>query len=134
MTHEDIKILILEDTESDVFLINRQLSKSGLKYSLDVVTNKEGFIDYMEKNTPHIILSDYILPDFNGLEALHYILDLKRNIPFIIITGAINEDTAVNCIKSGADDYLTKEKLIRNRSIAKGRNLYRHCSPNCSRG
>ncbi len=113
MTLEDIKILILEDTESDVFLINRQLSKSGLKYSLDVATNKKGFIDYMDNNTPDIILSDYVLPDFNGLEALRYILDMKKNIPFIIITGAINEETAVKCIKSGADDYLTKENLIR---------------------
>ncbi len=108
-----IKILILEDVQSDIFLIERQLKINNLNYTLKQTDNKKGFIDYLTSFEPDIILSDYNLPGFNGLDALSIIIKHPIYIPFIIITGALDDETAVSCIKAGADDYLTKEKLTR---------------------
>jgi len=108
-----IKILILEDTESDIFLIERQLKKGKLNYELKLTDNQQGFEEYLKSFEPDIILSDYYLPNFTGLDALKIVTKHSVYIPFIIITGALDEETAVSCIKAGADDYLTKEKLTR---------------------
>lgn len=108
-----IKIQILEDTDSDVFLIERQLKKASVNYNHIHSKNREEFIEHLDSFKPDIILSDYSLPGFNGLEALNIVLQTKTYIPFIIVTGALDEETAVSCLKAGADDYLTKENLTR---------------------
>ena len=108
-----VKILLLEDVESDAYLIERQFKKGNLEYTFEVVNNKSDFLESLNSRTPHIILSDYYLSDINGLEALSLLRKINKNIPFIIVTGALDEETAVKCIKAGADDYLTKEKLTR---------------------
>ncbi len=78
-----------------------------------MVDNKPDFIREITDFNPDLILSDYSLPQYSGLEALHHVLSLSYYIPFIIVTGSINEDTAVECIKQGATDYVTKENLVR---------------------
>ncbi len=108
-----IKILILEDSESDVFLIERRLKKSKFKYTLKHTDSECEFQKYVLSFQPDVILSDYNLPGFTGLDALSFVIKLPEYIPFIIVTGALDEETAVSCIKAGADDYLTKEKLTR---------------------
>jgi len=110
---EPVKILLLEDVESDAYLIERQFKKGNLEYTFEVVNNKSDFLESLNSRTPHIILSDYYLSDINGLEALSLLRKTNKNIPFIIVTGALDEETVVSCIKAGADDYLTKEKLTR---------------------
>lgn len=108
-----IKILILEDVLSDVFLIERQLKNGNLNYKLELVRNKNDFIDSFKSNNYNIIISDFHLPDTDGIEILNFVRQSNKNIPFIIVTGALDEETAVKCIKAGADDYLTKENLTR---------------------
>ncbi len=108
-----IKILILEDFVSDIFLIERQFKRNKLNYKLKHTDNKTDFEKYLKTFKPDIILSDYNLPDFNGLDALSIVVQHPTYIPFIIVTGALDEETAVACIKAGADDYLTKENLTR---------------------
>ena len=108
-----LKILMLEDLPSDVELIKRELNKNGFQYQLISVDNKNDFEKGLSDYRPELILSDYSLPSFTGLEALKIVLDQRINVPFIIVTGSINEETAVECIKAGAWDYITKENLLR---------------------
>ncbi|MCF6184692.1 MAG: ATP-binding protein [Bacteroidales bacterium] len=110
---DSIKILLLEDVKSDVFLIERQLKKNKINYILKVIDNKSEFKNDFKNFNPDILISDFYLPDFTGIDALLFLKKSNINIPFIIVTGALDEETAVNCIKAGADDYLTKEKLSR---------------------
>ena len=109
-----LKILILEDIKTDLELNVRVLKKElNRKFEYKHAKNKTEFIQFLNDYNPDIILSDYQLPAFTGLEALNLTLETKRDIPFIIITGSINEETAVSCMKAGAWDYVIKDKLIR---------------------
>ena len=108
-----LKILLLEDLPEDADLISRTLKKNELNFKLLIVDNKTDFVREITDFDPDLILSDYSLPQYSGLEALHHVLGLSYFIPFIIVTGSINEDTAVECIKQGATDYVTKENLVR---------------------
>jgi PAS domain S-box-containing protein len=110
---DKLKMLLLEDLPTDADIINRTLIKNELNFKLLVVDNKPDFVREVADFNPDLILSDYSLPQYSGLEALHHVLSLSYYIPFIIVTGSINEDTAVECIKQGATDYVTKENLVR---------------------
>ncbi|HPT04489.1 MAG TPA: PAS domain S-box protein, partial [Bacteroidales bacterium] len=67
----------------------------------------------LENFKPHIVVSDYMLPSFNGLKALQLVQKISPDIPVIILTGSMNEDTAVDCMKAGATDYVIKEHIKR---------------------
>ncbi|MBN2349048.1 MAG: PAS domain S-box protein [Bacteroidales bacterium] len=108
-----LRILMLEDLPSDVELIKRELDKNSLQYDMISVDNKSEFQKQLLGYSPDLILSDYSLPSFTGLEALQLVIKHGDKIPFIIVTGSINEETAVECIKAGASDYITKENLLR---------------------
>lgn len=107
-----LKVLILEDSILDVELIRIKL-KSEFEFTDRVVYDKVEYAKEIVKFIPDIILSDYSMPQFTGLEALTILQESSFNCPFIIITGAIDEETAVACIKAGADDYLLKDRLVR---------------------
>jgi DNA-binding NtrC family response regulator len=70
----------------------------------------------LDSNPPDIILSDFTLPQFDGLQALRILQKRKLDIPFILVTGTRSEEVAVDCIKEGADDYILKASLMRLRS------------------
>lgn len=109
-----LKVLVLEDVENDFELIQIELTTS-LAYDLEFkwVNNRQSFTDALENFNPDIILSDFNLPQFNGLEALK--LSAKNNplIPFIIVTGSLTEEVAAESIMMGAWDYVVKERLHR---------------------
>ena len=107
-----LRILLVEDSELDVELIRAKL-RPEFSYTDRVVYEREDFTKELENFEPDIILSDYSMPQFNGLEALEILKNSNFQRPFIIITGAIDEETAVSCIKAGADDYLLKDRLTR---------------------
>jgi len=107
------KMLLLEDNESDAFLLKRKILKGMPKVEIKHVENEKQFVESINYFNPDIILSDFSLPGFSGLDALKIVRAEENHIPFIIVTGAIDEETAVKTIKSGADDYLTKDNLIR---------------------
>ncbi|MGD9977309.1 MAG: response regulator [Bacteroidales bacterium] len=111
--NKPVKILLLEDVETDAQLAEREVKKTIPHYELKWVDNKEDFIDALNKFCPEIIISDYQLPSFDGLSALKIKQLYRPGIPFIIFTGSINEDTAVECMKAGATDYIIKEHLKR---------------------
>lgn len=109
----ELRILILEDIPEDAELLQRIMSETKMQFTARVVDNKGDFLKELKDFKPDIILSDYSLPQFTGLEALELTKEIDPSTPFIIVTGSINEETAVECIKTGAVDYLIKDHLIR---------------------
>ncbi len=111
--NELIRILHLEDSFEDAELIRRKLNNIFKDCSIKHTDNRDEYVKALDSFEPDIILSDYGMPHFNGLEALKIAQDYDDKIPFIILTGSINEETAVKCIRAGANDYIIKEHLIR---------------------
>jgi signal transduction histidine kinase/DNA-binding response OmpR family regulator len=108
-----LKILFIEDVIEDAELIWLELKKRNISFSKVLVDNQENYLESIEKFGPDLIISDYSLPEFDGLTALHLRNDIVPLTPFIIVTGSVNEEVAVECIKAGADDYVLKERLSR---------------------
>lgn len=121
---QELKILILEDSLLDVELIRLKL-KNDFSFKDKVIYQKENFINELNSFKPDIILSDYSMPQFTGLEALSMLKESDYICPFIIITGALDEETAVACIKAGADDYLLKDRMVRLAAAIK-QSLHQH--------
>ena len=110
---KSLRILFVEDLPGDMELAVRELRKSGMEFtSLRVDTGKE-FQKALNEFNPEIVISDYALPSFDGMQALKLSKAHDSTIPFIILTGSMNEETAVECMKAGADDYVIKEHLSR---------------------
>jgi len=108
-----IKILFVEDIPSDNELAVRELKKTGMFFSHIVVETAETFLAALDDFKPDIVISDYSMPLFDGMRALKLSLKHDPFLPFIILTGAINEEVAVECMKSGASDYLIKGHISR---------------------
>jgi len=113
MNTQELRILHLEDLSSDAALAKRAISNVIDKFSIHVVETESDFISELEEFNPHIVVSDYQLPSFNGLSALKIVLEKTPLTPVIILTGSMNEDTAVECMKAGACDYVIKEHTKR---------------------
>jgi two-component system response regulator len=105
---DEIKILIVEDNPHDEELIKREIAKAGIDFISICVETKEAYLDSLAGFKPDIVLSDYMLPHFNGMTALKLTLEFAPHLPFIIVTGSMNEETAVECMKAGASDYVIK--------------------------
>ena len=110
---EKIKVLILEDLPSDAELAEREVKSVLKNYKTMVADTEQGFIKALENFKPDLIISDYKLPTFDGMKALQITRKKEEYIPFIILTGSMNEETAVECMKAGADDYVIKEHIKR---------------------
>jgi two-component system cell cycle sensor histidine kinase/response regulator CckA len=108
-----LQVLIVEDSEDDAFLLVRELRRSGYDPNFERVDTPEAMAAALEKQSWDVILSDYVMPRFDGLAALKLLQRTGLDIPFIIVSGSIGEDTAVAAMKAGANDYLMKEKLAR---------------------
>lgn len=112
-----LQILLLEDSREDVDLIDRVLTRGGINFALHVVKKKEEYEDALYRLQPDIILSDHSLPQFNSIEAMQIWREYQSknnvSIPFILITGSVSEEFAVQSIKAGADDYILKDRLKR---------------------
>lgn len=108
-----LKILMLEDSADDAGLIQHQLKRSGLDFVTKMVETKDDFEKAIKIFKPDIILSDHSMPNFNSTQALKLYRELNCRIPFILVTGAVSEEFAVQTIKDGAADYLLKNNLTR---------------------
>lgn len=111
--NKELRILVLEDDEEDLEAIEYTLTKAALPFKTTRVDTRDEFIAALKKNDADVILSDHFLPQFNSLEALSIYKDSGVQIPFILVTGAISEEFAVNTLKQGADDYILKSNLTR---------------------
>ena len=108
-----LRILILEDVPSDAELVERELRGAGLAFDSRRVDTRKDFVDALEEFHPTIVLADYQLPQFDGMSALKLAFQRSPGIPVVIVTGSISEETAVECIKAGAMDYVIKDHLAR---------------------
>lgn len=107
------KILLVEDLPSDAELALYETGKVLKAFDYKVVDNREAFLLEFESFQPDIIISDYQLPSFDGMTALKLSIERDPLIPVIILTGSMNEDTAVECMKAGATDYVIKGHIKR---------------------
>ena len=109
-----LRVLILEDLPSDAELAQREL-RAVLKNdpTVKVVDTEDGFVKALKVFKPDLIISDYMLPTFDGLSALKIRQDISPYTPFVMLTGSVNEEIAVECMKAGADDYVIKEHIKR---------------------
>ena len=113
MLSDVLRILILEDVPMDAELVEYELARARIPFLSHRVDSREGFLDALEQFGPDLILSDYTLPRFDGMTALSLAKERAPSIPFLIVTGSVNEETAVGCMKAGATDYLLKSNLAR---------------------
>lgn len=110
---EELRILIVEDVPSDADLAEREISKVIPSRRYHRVETREDFEKALYEFKPDLIVSDYQMPSFNGMMALKIALELAPQVPFIMHTGSMNEDFAVECMKAGATDYVIKEHMKR---------------------
>ena len=111
------RILILEDEAWDAELAQRLLADAGLAFAAVVVDTRASFVEQIAAFRPDIILSDYHLPGFSGSEALKIAQELHPDIPFIIWSGVLGDEAAVELIKQGATDYVLKDRPARLPSV-----------------
>lgn len=108
-----IKILLVEDSPDDAELLLWQLSKSSLNVDCERVDCAHDMIRALDAGGIDLVISDYILPGFSGLAALEIIKSRGDDLPFLIVSGKVGEDTAVEAMKAGAHDYILKGNLAR---------------------
>ncbi len=108
-----LRVLIVEDSEDDTLLLVRELKRGGYDPIFERVDTPEAMAAALEIQTWDIVIADYVMPHFSGLNALKLLQKSGLDIPFIIVSGSIGEDTAVAAMKAGANDYLMKNKLAR---------------------
>ena len=109
-----LRVLILEDNPDDLALTLRELQRGGYEPDYRNVQTEAQLHDAMESETDwEIILSDYLLPGYNAMAALALVQAYKRDIPFLVLSGTVGEEVAVETMKAGAHDYLMKDSLTR---------------------
>jgi signal transduction histidine kinase len=107
-----VKVLILEHEPDDIELLRHELNKGGLRYESIVVQEREPYQEALREFRPDIVLSDYVLPRFDGASAFRLKEEISPETPFIIVSGTIGEENAVQLIKAGVTDYVIKDKLF----------------------
>jgi len=107
-----LQVLFLEDRPADADLVLYELKRAGYQISHQRVDTR---VDYLAaiQESPDLILADYNLPQFTALQALRLLQESGLDIPFIVLTGSISEEAAVETMKQGAADYLLKDRLSR---------------------
>jgi two-component system sensor histidine kinase UhpB len=108
-----LKILMLEDSSTDAEIVQRLLKKELTDSTIRLVMDKGAFMDALQHFKPDIILADNSLPQFNATEALTLVKENNLSIPFIMVTGTVSEEFAASIIRSGADDYILKDRMAR---------------------
>ena len=109
----ELHILILEDVPTDAELIKDELGEAGMIFTSRCVEDRAAYLEALDEFCPDIILSDYSLPSFDGLSALKLAVGKCPDVPFIFVSGALGEETAIDLLKQGATDYVLKSRLSR---------------------
>lgn len=111
--HKHLKVLFLEDSEDDAALIIRQLEKDGFKLSFKRVDCEPDMRQALECQEWDAVISDYVMPGFDSRVGLQLLKEYGLDIPFIVVSGKIGEETAAAAMKAGANDYIMKNNLVR---------------------
>ncbi len=113
LSAEDVRILFVEDNPLDVELCRLQLERDGLHFEWRSTASEAGVRSALREFQPDIVISDYSMPGFSGRDALNLIHRLDPKLPVIVLSGAITEDVAVECLQEGATDCLAKQTMPR---------------------
>ncbi len=108
-----LRILHLEDDPNDCALVQSTLEDEGINCAITCVQTRDDFVTALDRGNVDLILSDYGLPTFDGFAALEIAQKQCPEIPFILVSGMLGEEAAVAAMKSGATDYLLKDRLAR---------------------
>lgn len=108
-----LRLLIIEDVPEDAELIRLALEAENILFSCDIVSTEKECSEYLSSRVYDGVLSDYRLPGFTGLRTFEILKQSGQDIPFILITGSLGEEAAVECIKAGMTDYVLKDRLFR---------------------
>jgi signal transduction histidine kinase len=108
-----LRLLLVEDSPSDAEIEITELRRSGFDVSADVADNGERVRELLATSSYDLILADYNLPTFTGMETLGILRERNLSIPVILVTGALSSETAVECVKQGVTDYVLKDHLAR---------------------
>jgi len=107
------QILFLEDNPDDVELIEHELTDAGMKFMSRRIDKKNQFLNEVADFSPDIILADYSLSMFNGVQAFRMLKEKNMIVPFILVTGVLSEELALECLKEGIDDFILKSSFKR---------------------
>ena len=108
-----LRVLYIEDSPHDAKLCLRQLEQAGYELSARLVTSREEFEEDLRTQPYDVVLADYRTPTWSAMEALEALKQVDKDLPFIIVTGTLGDEGAVECIKRGATDYVLKDRPAR---------------------
>jgi signal transduction histidine kinase/CheY-like chemotaxis protein len=108
-----LRILLLEDDDTDAQLVKDYLEASQFDCEIIRAQTRAEFLTALKNSEIGLILADYQLPSFDGLSALEFALSIRPDLPFILVSGKLGEETAIEALKRGATDYILKTRLSR---------------------
>jgi two-component system cell cycle sensor histidine kinase/response regulator CckA len=108
-----LRVLLVEHEVGDVELCVNVLTAAGYALKIDVVAVPDDYVRHLDKDVYDVVLSDYNIPGWSGMDALLLLRQRGKDIPFILVTGALGEETAVSCMQQGVADYILKDRLAR---------------------
>ncbi len=108
-----LRVLVIEDVPSDAEIEIAELRRNGFDVAADIVDTGDRVREHLGRTNYDIILADYSLPNFRGMETLDILRQKNLSTPLILVTGALSSETAVECVKQGATDYVLKDHLAR---------------------
>ncbi|HZQ20336.1 MAG TPA: ATP-binding protein [Terriglobales bacterium] len=108
-----LRLLVVEDSLSDAEIQVAELRRNGFDVSADITDTGDRVREFLATISYDLILADYSLPNFSGMETLDILREKHLSIPVILVTGALNSETAVECVKQGVTDYVLKDHLAR---------------------
>src|SRR5262249_30485850 len=108
-TKSSIRLLQVEHETDDAELCLHELKKSGLQFQVETVSTREAYVQKLQEKSFDVVIADYRLPGWTGMDALAEIKKRHLNLPLILVTGTLGDRLAVECIKEGITDYVLKE-------------------------
>ena len=113
VTTKPLRVLIADDSENDVLILLHTLRKAGYQLVYERVWTAPAMKAALQRQAWDIVIADYEMPGFGGFEALQLVKENGRDLPFILVSAVVSEETAVAAMKAGAHDYIMKRKLAR---------------------
>ena len=110
---EPLRFVLLEDDAHDAELVELELARNGVDVHWQLVASEGAFKSALQPQPPDLVLADYTLPGFDGLAALKIVQQTCPDVPFIFVSGSLGEERAIDALKSGATDYVLKDRLQR---------------------
>jgi CheY-like chemotaxis protein len=110
---DEVRILLVGDSQDDADLLQRELSRVGISHRAQRVSSRQALQAALQAELPDLVITDYSLPGFNGMEVIRLVRKCSASLPLIVLTASLSAEMAVACLKAGATDYVTKQNMAR---------------------